>query len=330
MISRFSTCFVRLLVGVLVLLPAMARAITYNYDSQDRLVGVGYSGSNGVTYSYDPAGNLLQQTPGFTNNPASGTPYTKLVITSTNAATFQYKQTGSLTVQATGYPTPKFTATGLPRWLRINSTSGILSGTPTNAGSFAFNLIASNGISPNAVQAFLLQVPQAAQIITFQKIADRIYTTNPFTFTLPTASSKLPVSLSISGPAGFTSNSISLTGAGTVSLIASQAGNANFLPAPAVTNFFVVSRANQTLTSFATISTKTLSTNPASNIISYTPPTASSGLPVTVLGTPTNLVTVSATTLTLLGKGTVTLTASQDGNGNYNAASNKTTTFIIK
>lgn len=320
----------RMIAGLLLLLPAIAHAVSYTYDAQDRLIGVGYSDSNGVSYSYDPAGNLLQQTSGFTNVPSGSSPNTALAITSTNATTFAFKQRGSFTVTASGNPTPRFMLSGAPNWLSIIATNGICSGTPASAGLFAFTLIASNGISPNATKAFLLTVPQAGQTISFRSIADRTYTTNPFSFTLPTASSGLPVAILLSGPAAITSNSITLSGAGTVSLVASQSGNGNYLPAPSVTNSFVVSKANQTLTSFATIPTKTLSTNPASNIISYPPPTASSGLPVTVQGTPTNLVSVSSSTLTLLGKGTVTLMASQGGNANFNAASNKVISFLVK
>ena len=65
-----------------------------------------------------------------------------------------------------------------------------------------------------------------------------------------TASSGLPVGFAVgSGPASISGGSnLTFTGAGTVSIVASQAGDANWNPAPNVTNSFAVTKAAATVT----------------------------------------------------------------------------------
>ncbi|MDX1907802.1 MAG: PKD domain-containing protein [Bacteroidia bacterium] len=78
------------------------------------------------------------------------------------------------------------------------------------------------------------------QSITFGPLGDKLDTDAPFTVSA-TASSGLPVSFSIvSGPATISGNTITLTGAGTVTVRASQAGNAGYNAAPDVDQSFEV------------------------------------------------------------------------------------------
>jgi uncharacterized repeat protein (TIGR01451 family) len=53
---------------------------------------------------------------------------------------------------ASGVPAPTFAlASGAPAWLTINATSGAISGTPpAGTTSFAYSVVASNGVAPNA------------------------------------------------------------------------------------------------------------------------------------------------------------------------------------
>ena len=79
-------------------------------------------------------------------------------ITSANSTTFGEGVADAFTVAATGFPGPTFTKTGtLPTGVTFTS-AGVLSGTPTQLGSFPISLTASNGISPNATQSFTLTV----------------------------------------------------------------------------------------------------------------------------------------------------------------------------
>ncbi|MDX2283207.1 MAG: PKD domain-containing protein [Bacteroidia bacterium] len=81
----------------------------------------------------------------------------------------------------------------------------------------------------------------ASQTISFDAISGKLTTDAPFTVNA-TATSGLPVSFSIvSGPATVSGNTVTLTGtAGTVIVRASQAGNAQFSPAPDVDRTFEV------------------------------------------------------------------------------------------
>lgn len=96
----------------------------------------------------------------ITLGPWSSTP-TSPAITSGAAATsatvgspYQYVFT------ATGTPTPTLSASGLPGWLTFNPSTGILSGTPTQAGTSAtITLVANNGVTPDARMMFTIGVP---------------------------------------------------------------------------------------------------------------------------------------------------------------------------
>src|SRR5262249_3512306 len=81
-------------------------------------------------------------------------------ITSADGATFVAGSASAFTVTAGGYPTPTFTTTGpLPGGVTL-AANGTLGGTPTEGGTFAFTITASNGVAPDATQAFTLHVVQ--------------------------------------------------------------------------------------------------------------------------------------------------------------------------
>jgi hypothetical protein len=86
-------------------------------------------------------------------------------------------------------------------------------------------------------------LPVEQTISAFATIAGKTPGVAPFTITPPTASSGLPVAVSvISGPATISGNTVTLTGtAGVVVLAANQAGNTNYKAAPQVTTSFIVS-----------------------------------------------------------------------------------------
>ena len=54
----------------------------------------------------------------------------------------------NFTFTATGYPPPTFTVSSgtLPAGLTLDPASGLISGTPTKAGSYTFTVTASNGV----------------------------------------------------------------------------------------------------------------------------------------------------------------------------------------
>jgi hypothetical protein len=114
---------------------------------------------------------------------------------------------------------------------------------------------------------------------------------------------------------------VTITGAGSCTITASQAGDANYAPAPDVPQTFSIAKANQTIT-FNPLADKTTSDPPFT-----VSATASSAL--TVGFAATGNCTVSGTTVTITSAGSCTITASQAGNGNYNPAPNVARTFNI-
>ena len=154
---------------------------------------------------------------------------------------------------------------------------------------------------------------QLGQSITFGTLPNRTAVDAPFAVTA-TASSGLPVALSVvTGPASVSGNTVTLLGTGTVTLRATQAGDATYAAAASVEQTFTITKADQSIT-FAALPDRLLGDPPFSLSA-----TASSGLAVsfTLLSGPASL---SGSTLTLTNGGVVTVRAAQAGNANFNAA----------
>jgi len=85
-------------------------------------------------------------------------------ITSAANATFTVGTAGSFTVTATGFPAPTFSVTGgtLPSGLSLNTTSGVISGTPDagTGGETVVTITASNNVGTAATQSFTVKVNQ--------------------------------------------------------------------------------------------------------------------------------------------------------------------------
>lgn len=114
-------------------------------------------------------------------------------------------------------------------WLAVSSGTGSVSVVATKAADVIYNARSVTGTVAAA---------KAAQTITFATIADQWVTNTVRLFA--TTSSGLGVSFAVaSGPASITGGTnLTFSGAGTVKIVASQAGNANLQAAPSVTNAF--------------------------------------------------------------------------------------------
>lgn len=100
----------------------------------------------------------------------------------------------------------------------------------------------------STIASVLIDVLKADQTITFSPLGNRTFGDLPFTLNA-TADSGLPVSFSIvSGPATKLNSMVTLTGAGLVTVRASQAGNTNYNAATSVDQSFSVSQANPVIT----------------------------------------------------------------------------------
>src|SRR5439155_21040117 len=106
---------------------------------------------------------------------------------------------------------------------------------------------ADNNYSAATSSAAVIAVAKASQTITFGALAGKTFGDGPFALSA-TATSGAPVSYSVvSGPASIAGNIVTITGAGTVVVRASQAGNNNYTAAPTVDQPFTVAPAVPTI-----------------------------------------------------------------------------------
>ena len=108
-------------------------------------------------------------------------------ITSSAAAMFAEGSADSFTVTTTGNPTAALQESGsLPAGVTFadnGNGTATLSGTPTASGSFPITITASNGVSPNATQAFSLTVGTAPAITSADQATFPLGSADSFTVT---------------------------------------------------------------------------------------------------------------------------------------------------
>jgi cyclophilin family peptidyl-prolyl cis-trans isomerase len=215
-----------------------------------------------------------------------------------------------------------------------NAFSAALQGTNLIVTPIAPNTLSA----PVTISVYAADTNGNAKIISFQvsqqKLTQNIYFPMIYTsyspsayswINLPTTSSGLPIDSYdlLSGPAYISKGGLYFRGPGVVTLKMIQSGNFLYPPTSA-TGYIVVEKGSQTI-SFSAISNQTNVATPSTLDISAT---SSVGLPVklTLASGPATLV---ARKLTLTGTGTVTLIASQPGNGNYYPATSVTNSFTV-
>jgi hypothetical protein len=168
-------------------------------------------------------------------------------------------------------------------------------------------------------------VNRADQFITFAPLAGKTYGDADFNVTA-TASSGLPVSFSIaSGPATILGSTVHITAAGTVTVRASQGGNGNYNAAADVDQSFEVAKADQAI-GFAALSDKTY--GDSAFTVSATGGGSGNAVTFNASGNCTSS-GLNGSTITITQAGPCTVTASQAGNGNYNAAPDVPRSFTV-
>jgi photosystem II stability/assembly factor-like uncharacterized protein len=187
--------------------------------------------------------------------------------------------------------------------------AGVTTITAQQSGNSTFNA------APVVQQT--LTVNKAAQTLSFATLPIKTFGDALFTLSA-TSSAALPVSFSSSNTAVATvsGSTVTIVGAGSTIISATQGGDANYNAATAVNQSLTVNKATQTIT-FGSLVAKNVSDPPFSLNA-----TASSGLTVTYTSSNLSVATVIGSTVTIVGQGTTTITASQNGNSNYSAASN--------
>jgi sugar lactone lactonase YvrE len=198
---------------------------------------------------------------------------------------------------------------------------------PTAAGTISGSLVVTDNSmnGSNVTQTISLggtaTSTQASQTITFTPPSSPVtYGVSPITLSA-SASSGLAVTFSVlSRPGTVSGSTLTVTGVGTIVIAANQAGNSNYTAATQVTQSIVVNQASPTIT--FTVPNHTYGDAP----FTVTATSNSSGaITYSVVSGPA---TISGSTVTLTGAGTVVLQTSQVASGNY-AAKSQTATFTI-
>ncbi|HST53015.1 MAG TPA: Calx-beta domain-containing protein, partial [Pyrinomonadaceae bacterium] len=163
----------------------------------------------------------LQVTVDESGNPASGIPVTFTAPTTGASGTFQGTGTNTATVNT--------------------NSSGVATAPVFDANSTAggpYNVVASLDTGSPSVNLSLTNL-KGNQTITFGALGDRRFGSLDFPLSA-TASSGLAVSFAASGQCTLNGSTVHITGAGSCSITASQAGDSNYNAAASVTQSFQI------------------------------------------------------------------------------------------
>ena len=159
-------------------------------------------------------------------------------ITFTATVNSNQKATGSVNFMngATLLGTGTLDSNGIATFSTANLVSGTYSVTAAYLGDDTF------APSTSDPQNLTINSSRAAQTIAFDALPNVTYGVAPVTLAA-TASSGLPVSYTVTGPATLNGSSLTISGVGTIAVTALQIGNTSYLSATPVKQSFIVSPA---------------------------------------------------------------------------------------
>ena len=208
--------------------------------------------------------------------------------------------------------TPVCTVSGATVTIVAAGSCSITATQPGNANYFPATMTQTFNVTPGT------------QTIAFGSLNNVGFPVAAFTISA-TASSGLTVTFaSTTTPVCTVSGTtVTIVAMGICSIVANQSGNSNYSAATPVTQSFTVATTFQTITF-----------GPLSNVLFGSAPftltaTASSGLTVGFASTTPGVCTVSGVTVTIVGGGTCSITATQPGNVNIPAANPVVQSFTV-
>ncbi|MGY4515788.1 autotransporter domain-containing protein [Lysobacter sp. HA18] len=227
------------------------------------------------------------------------------------------------TLQASGGTAPytyAITNGVLPQGVTLSS-AGVLSGAPTQTGTFDVTVEVRDANGFNAAHAFQLVIAQAAQSISAfvaNPTAPVFAPNGTFAVSAQGGASGNPIVFASTTPAvcTVTGANVTMRAAGRCSLTADQAGDARYTAAPQARLDVDIAAAVPVLT-WPTQVSKVLG-EPAFDLAN--PQSPSSGAFTFTISQP-EVASISGRTVTLHGAGTTIITATQAANGNYTAGS---------
>ncbi len=274
-----------------------------------------------------PGTNILTVTASDASGNSSNTVLTAIYLPPAQTQTIVFSSIADQTFGDPPIPLVASASSGLLVTFSVISGAATLSNnvlTLTGAGTVTVEADQSGNSSFNTATPVdvSFNVAPANQSISFGPVPDQLADASPFALTA-TANSGLPVYFNILyGPAVYSNNLVTLLGEGSVTVIAWQPGNSNFNAAATVQQSFAVAGVPQTIT-FGPLSQQTSGDAPFPLAA-----TVSSGLPVSfsIVSGPAQL---SGNIVTLMGAGTITVSASQPGDSVYAAAPSVMQSFSV-
>jgi RHS repeat-associated protein len=283
----------------------------------------------GAAYTPDSSSSSIYNGASGTSSVVTVAKATPAVTVTPSLSSITAAQAVSVTIAVGGTPAPTGTVT-LKSGSYTSAAATLSSGTATitvPAGSLAVggdtltasytgdnNYNSASGTAP-------ITVTSLAPAITFT-VPNHTYGDAPFMVAATSNSSGAITYSVVSGPATISGSLVTLTGAGAVVLQASQAAAGSYASGTQNATFTVASGA-QTITFAAPASPVTFGVAPIALSASST-----SGLTVvfSVLSGPAS---ISGSTLTISGTGTVVVAADQSGNTNYAVAAEVTHSITV-
>jgi hypothetical protein len=223
-----------------------------------------------------------------------------------------------------GAPTYSITP-ALPAGLTLDTSTGIISGTPIAAQTATSHTITGTYNAELAASTVSLTVAQGSQTISFSNAPNPTFSPSGNFSVSATATSSLTVTFSSLTPSVCTisGSTVTMLSAGTCTIAADQAGDANWTAAAQQTQTISILQATQS--GFAATAT------PNAILVNGTSTLSAAGAlgsGVTYAVSGVDPCAVSGTTLTAVGAGLCTVTATSAANTNYLVATDTVTVNV--
>jgi len=225
---------------------------------------------------------------------------------------------------------PTSNATGAFTFASSNTAVATISGTTVTivgAGTATITATQATDANYNAGSvSTTLTVAKATPTIGSMAAINKTFGDANFALTIPTSNSTglFTFASSNTAVAAITNNTVTIVGAGTITITATQATSANYL-AGSVTTTLTVAKANPTIGI-----QQNITRGYGSAAITLVAPGSNSTGAFTYTISDAAVATISGATLTAVGIGTATITATQAATPNYNAGSVTRTITVVK